>query len=146
MKNKWKNEKHWSVLPLFIWFQVFFGLLNHYSNFNLKILLILIIDMPYVVSTIISIFLLLKLYWFNLEIDFIGCILLWCQLFCTRNTTCHCPSYPLCVVGWLRRKPDSDLDGVGSISAIPYARNFPSLLCPEWFDEATLPVTAPICS
>ncbi len=34
----------------------------------------------------------------------------------------------------------SDLDGVGSIPAIPNARYVPSLLCHERFDEASLPV------
>ena len=34
----------------------------------------------------------------------------------------------------------SDLDGVGSIPAIPNARYVPSLLCHERFNEASLPV------
>ncbi len=34
----------------------------------------------------------------------------------------------------------SDLDSVGSIPAIPNARNVPSLLCRERFNEASLPV------
>ncbi len=33
----------------------------------------------------------------------------------------------------------SDLDGVGSIPAIPNARYVPSLLCHERFNEASLP-------
>ncbi len=43
---------------------------------------------------------------------------------------------------WLRRKwgpVTCDLDGVGSIPAIPKAQYVPSLLCHERFNEASLP-------
>ncbi len=47
---------------------------------------------------------------------------------------------PLALLAILKAESShSDSDGMGSIPAIPDARNLPLLLCHEWFNEASLP-------